>query len=71
MDRVRVSSSNVAVVGYDEETSVLEIQYISGTVYAYRGVPQHHFEALISGRGSVGKYLNRYVKGVYPYRRIR
>jgi hypothetical protein len=71
MDRIRVRSSNVASVGYDPATSTLEIEFTNGDIYHYLSVPVHHFEALTSGVGSVGRYLNSKVKPYYRYTRLR
>ncbi len=70
MDRIRVSSSNVASVGYDESTSTLEVEFHNGGIYQYFGVPVQHFVNLTNGIGSVGEYLGQYVKGSYRYRKI-
>ena len=71
MGRIAVSSSTVASVGYDEPSSTLEVEFKSGGVYQYFGVPRRHFEALTSPSGSVGSYLARHVKGAYRYRKLR
>lgn len=63
-----VSSSNIAAVGYDRETQTVYVQFLNGTSYAYKGVPEHEFENLRTAP-SVGSYLNRYFKNVYPYER--
>ena len=39
-----------------------------GSTYAYKGVEQHEFENLKTAP-SVGSYLNRNFKNVYPYER--
>ena len=65
MDRVSVSSSNVAAVGYDQTSSTLEVEFKSGSVYHYSGVPAQHFHALSGGSVSVGRYLNTEVKPHY------
>jgi hypothetical protein len=70
MDRRPVRSSNVASVGYDESSSTLEVEFHGGRVYRYFGVPEQHFVALTAGVGSVWKYLNRNVKGIYRYRQV-
>lgn len=70
MDRVPVSSSNVASVGYDEASATLEVEFHNGGLYQYFDVPRHVFEAFTSGAGSVGEYLAREVKGVYRYARL-
>lgn len=68
---MRVASTNVRSVGYDPATRILEVDFRRGTIYRYRGVPEIHYRALISGRGSVGGYLNTHVKRRYPYVRVR
>lgn len=63
-----VSSSNIAAVGYDEESQIVYVQFLNGLTYAYKGVPEHEFENLRTAP-SVGSYLNRNFKNVYPYER--
>ena len=65
MDRIPVSSSNVAAVGYDESSSTLEVEFKSGSVYQYFGVPAQHFGFLSGGSISVGRYLNMEIKPHY------
>lgn len=64
-----VSSSNVAAVGYDVENQIVHVQFINGSEYIYKGVPQHEFDSLLNAP-SVGSYLHRNYKNVYPYERI-
>lgn len=65
-----VSSSNVASVGYSAADETVYVRFISGnSLYAYQGVPAHEFENLLSAP-SIGSYLNRCFKNVYPYERI-
>lgn len=63
-----VSSSNIAAVGYDAENQTVYVQFLNGSTYAYKGVPEHEFENLLTAP-SVGSYLNRNFKNVYPYER--
>jgi len=65
MDRIPVSSSNVAAVGYDENSLTLEVEFKSSSVYQYFGVPVQHFHALSGGSVSVGRYLNTEIKPHY------
>jgi hypothetical protein len=69
MNRIPVSSSNVATVGYDSKTQTLEIEFNNGGVYQYFDVSQEIYEALISA-DSVGKFLNANIKGYYRYARV-
>ena len=70
MDRVPVSSSNVAAVGYDESNSTLEVEFKSGSVYQYFEVPARHFHVLSGGSTSVGHYLNTEIKPHYRCEQI-
>jgi hypothetical protein len=63
-----VDSSNVISIGYDEKTSVLIVEFISG-VYQYYDVPKDIHESLISS-GSIGAYLHRNIKNKFSYSRI-
>lgn len=69
MNRIPVSSSNVAAVGYDINTMTLEVEFNSGSVYQYFDVPEAEYLNLI-GAESVGKYLNQNIKGNYRYVQI-
>lgn len=64
-----VSSSNVGAVGYDTANQWVYVQFLDGSVYAYKGVPEHEFENLRTA-SSVGSYLNRNYKNIYPYERL-
>ncbi len=63
-----VSSSNIASIGYDEENQAVHVQFLNGSTYVYKGVPEHEYQNLLSAP-SVGSYLNRNFKNVYPYER--
>ena len=63
-----VSSSNIVAVGYDADNQWVYVQFLDGSIYAYKGVPEHEFENLRTA-SSVGSYLNRNYKNIYPYER--
>lgn len=63
-----VNSSNIVAVGYDPESQSVYVQFLNGTTYRYKGVPEHEFDNLRTA-SSVGSYLNRNFKNVYPYER--
>lgn len=67
-DMQPVSSSNIAAVGYDAANQTVYVQFLNGSTYAYKGVPEHEFENLRTAP-SVGSYLNRNFKNVYAYER--
>ena len=69
MDRHQVASSNIRAIGYDIQTQTLEVEFWSGWVYQYYGVPEHiHHE--IMQASSKGAFLNQYINNFYPYSRV-
>ncbi|WP_261845011.1 KTSC domain-containing protein [Aliamphritea ceti] len=69
MERTAVSSSNLAAVGYDFDSEILEVEFNSGGVYEYYNVPGYVFQELMRA-DSLGIYLNQNIKGTYQYSRI-
>jgi hypothetical protein len=69
MNRNSVDSSNIASVGYDEDSSTLEIEFHSGGVYQYFDVPNHVYRDLVSAE-SVGRYFANHIKGHYRFVRM-
>jgi hypothetical protein len=65
MERVSVSSSNIRSIGYDSDSMTLEVEFNSGAVYQYQGVPQSESDALMSA-GSKGTHFNANIKNRYP-----
>jgi hypothetical protein len=68
MERVSVSSSNIASVGHDDPAQTLEVEFLNGAVYEYYDVPEHVYQELISA-SSVGRYFAQRVKDVYGFSR--
>lgn len=64
-----VNSSNVSAIGYDSENQIVYVEFLNGARYAYKGVPAHEFDNLRTAP-SIGSYLNRNYKNVYPYERV-
>lgn len=67
MRRDRVASSVLRSVGYDPDTAVLEIEFVSGDVYRYFAVPPSVHRGLVDA-ASPGAYFNRTVSDRYPTR---
>ena len=70
MHRQSVSSSNLRSVGYDESANILEIEFHSGGVYQYFGVPPAVYYGLMAAV-SHGKYFYAHIKDVYRCTKIR
>lgn len=68
-EMIQVSSSNIDKIGYDADTQVVYVQFLNGSTYIYKGVPEFEYENL-KNSPSVGSYLNRNYKNAYPYERI-
>jgi len=69
MRRVPVTSRNLVEIGYNEESRTLEVMFTNGRVYQYFDVPPQVHSELMNA-GSIGKYLNDNIKGVYRYARV-
>ena len=69
MDRIAVTSSNLASVGYDEPTETLEIQFNDGSVYEYSAVPLDVYRGLMAA-GSKGQYHHQFIRTTYQYARV-
>lgn len=64
-----VSSSNILSLGYEIASETVYVRFLNGSLYIYKGVPQHEYEGLKSAP-SIGSYLHRNFKNVYAYERI-
>jgi len=61
MHRQPVRSSNIKSVGYDPATQTMEVEFVSGGVHQYAGVPAAKHEAMLKAP-SIGKYFHREVR---------
>ena len=68
MHRNPVSSSAISSVGYDERSSVLEVEFRSGVVYDYFKVPPRIYQDLLKAP-SKGSFLSRRVRDRYLFER--
>jgi hypothetical protein len=64
MERISVSSTNVASIGYDPDSEILEVEFLNGGVYQYSGVPAAIYEELMNA-SSKGTYINQVIKKSY------
>ncbi|WP_316839280.1 KTSC domain-containing protein [Pedobacter gandavensis] len=68
-EMLNVSSSNVESVGYDNENQNVFVKFLNQSIYVYKGVPEFEFQNLLTA-SSVGSYIHRSFKNVYPYERV-
>jgi hypothetical protein len=66
MERIPVSSSNIASVGYDNASEILEIEFKNGAIYHYFNVPEIIHEQLM-GAPSLGSFFNANIRNVYGW----
>ena len=59
----------VRSIGYDSQTQTLEVEFLSGWVYQYYGVPDHMHDRMME-TPSKGRFLNMYIRDSFPYSRI-
>lgn len=70
MEMQPVSSSDIASIGYDNESAILRIEYLKSGSYDYHGVPADIFDGLVSA-ASKGRYVNEFIKkGGYPFSKL-
>jgi hypothetical protein len=63
-----VRSTNVAAVGFDEDTQELIVEFASGASYAYGGQSEATLQDLLNSN-SPGSYVARHLRHL-PARRI-
>lgn len=66
MLRKPVDSATMRTVGYEAKGRILEIEFDSGVVYQYIGVPARVHQELMKAE-SKGRYFNNEIREVYPY----
>jgi hypothetical protein len=61
-----VDSTTFATVGYDDQQQLLQLEFCSGAVYHYFGVPAA-VHAALSCAPSKGCYFNQAIRGRFRY----
>lgn len=64
MEMIKVSSSAISAIGYDENLKRMKITFKQGKTYDYCGVPKNVFEKFKSA-SSLGRYYDQYIKDNY------
>lgn len=73
MQRKPITSSNICSVGYDPHTDMLEIEFASGSLYRYSGVPADVYHAMLDVEregASVGTFFARFIKPRFACKRV-
>lgn len=70
LQRIRVKSSSIASVGYNNDSATMEVEFHNGYIYQYYLVPQRTYKQLLAAP-SLGEYFNNVVKKAgYPSSRV-
>lgn len=70
MKRQSVKSSNLASIGYDAASEILEVEFNHGGVYQYSDVPENIYEELMNA-SSHGQYFDENIKkGGYEFQKM-
>jgi len=69
MHRIKVESSSISEIGYDEKQQVLEVKFTRGAVYKYLDVPEHEVFNLIFAE-SIGSYFSKNIAKKYKYEQM-
>ena len=65
MNWVRVKSRMLAAVAYDRDWHHLYLEFRSGDIYCYRGVPAERYEELLAAE-SKGQYCRQHIRQYFP-----
>ena len=69
MEREKVISSNIAAVGYLDDSNSLEVEFTNGSVYRYSGVPDQVYRDLLKAN-SIGKFFNINIKNKFSFEKV-
>jgi len=69
MDRILVQSSNIISVGYDLSARIMEVEFQSGGVYQYHGIPEDIYQSLMTAH-SKGQYFHDNIMNQYDFEEV-
>jgi len=69
MERLSVKSRILRSVGYDDSKKILEIEFSSGFVYQYSGVPAKVYADLMHS-DEIGKYFSEKVRPKFQTKQV-
>ena len=69
VERQPVKSRILRSVGYDDTTKILEIEFHTGLVYQYSGVPPKVYKDLMSS-DAMGKYFSEKIRNQFRTKQV-
>lgn len=70
MERQPVSSTAIRAIGYATDGGALEVEFQSGSVYRYEGVPEFLFRGFVAAK-SKGQFFRSRIQDRYPFRQVQ
>jgi hypothetical protein len=69
MAQVDLQSTSLNAATYQDQSAFLELEFRSGAIYRYLGVPERVYQKLLSAE-SKGRYFNQHIRNCFPYVQI-
>ena len=69
MARVDLKSTSLHAATYQDQSAFLELEFLSGAIYRYLGVPAQIYQELLRAE-SKGRYFNQHIRHHFPYVKI-
>jgi KTSC domain len=70
MQRTDLNSTLLDAAGYLDQQALLELEFKSGAIYRYLGVPAATYGELLTAE-SKGAYFHCHMRNRFPYSKIR
>jgi hypothetical protein len=69
MPRIYLNSTGLQAATYQDQSALLELEFRSGAIYQYFGVPAQTYQELLLAE-SKGAYFHRHIRDRFPYAKI-
>lgn len=69
MPRIELSSAGLKAATYQDQGALLELEFRSGAIYRYFGVPAQTYQELLWAE-SKGTYFHYHIRDHFPYAKI-
>jgi len=70
MNRTTVDSTNLKSIGYDFDKKILEIEFLTKSVYQYMEVPISIYTKLVKSN-SKGEFFYHSIRGKFQFKKIK
>jgi hypothetical protein len=70
MERTKVESTILLSIGYEPDSELLELEFLSGAIYGYLDVPPYAYMALMESN-SKDAYFEKFIHDKYDVEKIK